>query len=390
MPKFNVHAIRAKIPALDKSIYMNTAGTGPLPVSVVTDLTNMYKDIFENGPDNPIVKDAAIQEFEKTRQLSASLLGVDSDEIALFRAISEGISTVAYGIEWNPGDEVIISNEEHPTGIIVWLNLAKRKGIKIKKLPISSNKAKLLDDLSNLITDNTRLLAMSHVTTDTGTRLPAKEICALAHSRSVPVLLDGAQSVGQFPVDLREIDVDWYACTGHKWLLGGWGTSIFYVNKYRSPKIEVSWSGSRAAEWDINTDNLVFPKSARKFEFGGRALPLYNGMRAGIEFVQDIGIENIETQSRILSDKLMSALSEIKRATVLSPEHRSFSTGIVTFSVEGLSGKELSAQMFDRWRILGRPTLDQTGMRVCCAFFNTDQEIDIVINAVNALANESR
>jgi len=390
LPQFDIDAIRAEIHALDKSIYMNTGGSGPLPNSVAQDIISAYQDVAENGADIPTVRGPVRDRFESARQVSADLFGVDSSEIALFRAISEGISTVAYGIDWNPGDEVIISNEEHPTGIIVWLNLAERRGIKIKKLQISLDREELLSRFSDLLTDRTRLVAISHVTTDTGTRLPAKEMCDIAHARNIPVILDAAQSAGQFPVDLRNIDVDFYACTGHKWLLGGWGTGIFYVKKEWIPKLEVSWSGSGAGDWNRHTDDLEFTDSAHKFEFGGRHDTLYSGMSKGIEFVQSVGLENVEIQSRALTDRLKAAISEIDGATLRSPEPNEFSTGIVTFSVSGLSGTDLNAQMFERWRILGRPALNHSSMRLSCAFFNSDQEIDTVIDAISALANENR
>jgi len=199
-----------------------------------------------------------------------------------------------------------------------------------------------------------------------------------------------AQSAGQFPVDLRDIDVDFYACTGHKWLLGGWGTGIFYVKTEWIPKLEVSWSGSGAGDWNRQTDDLEFADSAHKFEFGGRHDTLYSGMSKGIEFVQSVGLENVEIQSRALTDRLKAAISEIDGATLRSPESNEFSTGIVTFSVSGLSGTDLNAQMFERWRILGRPALNHSSMRLSCAFFNSDQEIDTVIDAISALANENR
>jgi selenocysteine lyase/cysteine desulfurase len=390
LPAFDIDAIRAEIKALDKSIYMNTGGAGPLPNSVSQDIISTYQDVAENGGDIPTTKGPVKDRFEGARQVSADLFGVDSSEIALFRAISEGISTVAYGMDWNQGDEVIISSEEHPTGIIVWLNLAERRGIKIKKLEITLDKEELLSRFSDLLTDRTRLVALSHVTTDTGTRLPAKEMCDLAHAHGIPVILDAAQSAGQFPIDLRDIDVDFYACTGHKWLLGGWGTGIFYVKKEWIPKLQVSWSGSGAGDWNRQTDELVFADSAHRFEFGGRHDPLYSGMSKGIEFVQNVGLENIETQSRSLTDRLKAAISEIDGATLRSPESPEFSTGIVTFSVAGLSGTDLNAQMFERWRILGRPALNHSSMRLSCAFFNSDQEIDTVIDAISALTNENR
>ena len=389
MSGIDIEVVRAQIPALDKSIYMNTGGTGPVPTFVANEIAETYRRMSELGPDLPEIRGPIKAELERARQVSADLFNVSTDEIAMMRAISEGMSTVAWGLDWSPGDEVIVTSEEHPTGMLVWLNLAERRGITVKHLDIATDKSELLFRLSGLITDRTRLLSMSHVTTDTGTRLPAKEICQLAHTREVPVLLDGAQSVGQFPIDLGDIDCDFYACTGHKWVLGGWGTSIFYIRQEWISKLNVSWSGAGAGTWDRDTDELVLDETAHRFEFGGRHDPLYAAMAKGIEFVGDVGLANVEARSLHLTDRIKAALAEIPGASLRSPEPRDFSTGIVTFSVDGLSGADLNRRMFDRWRILGRPSLNDTAMRLSCAFFNSDQEVATVIGAVSVLANEN-
>ena len=390
LPGFDIEAVRAQIPALDKSVYMNTGGTGPLPSIVANEIADTYGRLAEQGPDIPEIRGPIKEGLERARQVSADLFNVSPDEIAMMRAISEGVSTVAFGMEWSPGDEVIVTSEEHPSGVLVWLNLAERRGIRVKHLALTTDKEELLSRLSDLITDRTRLLCLSHVTTDTGTRLPAKNICDVAHARGVPVLLDGAQSAGQFLIDLRDMDCDFYACTGHKWLLGGWGTSIFYVKKEWISKLKVSWSGAGAGAWNRDTDELILDDTAHRFEFGGRHDPLYAAMAKGIEFVNEVGLERVEARSLQLTDRIKAALAEIPGAALRSPESRDFSTGIMTFSIDGLSGAELNRQMFERWRVLGRPSFNDTAMRLSCAFFNSDREIETVIDAVSVLANENR
>ena len=388
----DLNRVRADIPALNESIYMNTGGTGPLPRSVTNSIVDQYRSAFAGGPDIPAIKGPISEEFERARRTVADFFGVTPEEIALLRSVSEGLSTVAYGMDWNAGDEVIITDEEHPTGIMVWLNLARERGIRIRKMPIVEDRAEMLASLDALIDERTRLICISHVTTDTGTRLPAQDICNLAHERGVPVALDAAQSSGQFPVDLREMDCDFYAGTGHKWLLGGWGTGYFYVRRDRIEELKVSWTGSGAGTLDRRgpSDHLEFHDTAHKFEFGGRHQPLYNAMGRAIEYIDTVGSDNIEERSLDLADRLKAGIAEIPGAALRSPEGREFSTGIVTFSVDGLDGDQLNSQMFERWRVLGRPALDHSAMRLCCAFFIEDREIDTVIEGISALANENR
>ncbi len=389
-PVLDIDKIRGQIPALGKSIYMNTGGSGPMPRAVIDVIKDTYETAGTQGPDIPTVRGPIRERFEETRKTVARFFGVTPEEIALLRSVSEGLSTVAYGMEWSPGDEVIVTDEEHPSGIMIWLSLAEQKGIKVKKLPLVNDKTELLAGLDRLITDRTRLLCLSHVTTDTGTRLPAAEICSMAHDRGIPVAYDAAQSAGQFPIDLAEVDCDFYACTGHKWLLGGWGTGIFYVKREWVDRLNVSWTGSQAGTWDRDTDELQFADTAHRFEFGGRHDPLYNAMGKAVEFVDSAGLNEIEARVRVLTDRLKAGIAETSGVTLRSPESPEFSTGIVTFSVNGLTGTDLNAQMWERWRVLGRAALKHSAMRLSTAFFTSDQEIDKLISAMGTLANENR
>ncbi len=387
----DLNRIRSDFPALDESIYMNTGGTGPLSRQMVDFVTGQYRAAMEAGPDIPSVKGPINEEFERARGTVAEHFRVTPEEIALLRSVSEGLSTVAYGMDWNAGDEVIVTDEEHPTGIMVWLNLAAERGVVIRKMSLPEDREEMLAGLDALINERTKLVCISHVTTDTGTRLPAKEICDLAHERGVPVAMDSAQSAGQFPIDLRDMDVDFYAGTGHKWLLGGWGTGYFYVKRDWVERLKVSWTGSQAGTLDRSTmEELQFLDTAHRFEFGGRHTVLYGAMGKAIEYLDNVGMDSIEAHSTQLADRLKAGIAEIPGAVLRSPESHEFSTGIVTFSVDGLDGDEVNSQMLERWKVLGRPALQQSAMRLCCAFFTEDREIDTILEAISTLANESR
>jgi len=390
MADLDIDTIRSEIPSLDKLIYMNTGGTGPMLRAAIDTITETYQTVGTQGPDAPTVLGPILERLDKTREDVARFFGVTSGEIAFVRAVSEGLSTIAYGMDWQPGNEVIVTDEEHPTGVMIWLSLGERYGVRLKKLPLVTDREELLTRLDNMMTDRTKLLCLSHVTTDTGTRLPAADICRLAHQRGVPVAFDAAQSVGQFPIDLREMDCDFYSCTGHKWLLGGWGTGFFYVKRDWIDQLKISWTGSRAGTWNPFTDVVEYPDSAHRFEFGGRHNLLYLAMGRAIEFIDSLGLAQIESRVRGLTGRLKTAISEIPGATLCSPEGPEFSTGIVTFSVDGLTGPELNKQMWERWHVLGRPTLKLPAMRLSTAFFNSAQEIETIISGIGTLANESR
>ena len=388
MTPADVLRYRDEIPALHKSIYLNTGGYGPIPRSVTRAVTEHYEAVMEHGADTPEIRERTATSYEHCRQTVADLFGVESDEIALTRAVSEGLSAIAYGMDFREGDEVIVTEQEHPSGIYVWLNLAKKIGIRIKKLPLFENNEQLLDCLSGLITERTKLLAPSHVTTDTGQLLPAEEICSLAHDRGVPVAFDGVQAAGQFPMDLRRL-VPISTLGEQQVVPRRAGVAALYVKKEWVDRLEVSWTGSLAGEWDRETDELTFHESARRFEFGGRPYPVYSGMAKGSSSSPSFGLDDVRRRAHDMTGQLKAAIAEIPGVSLRSPEDPSVSTGLLTFSVAGLTGDELNRRMWESWRILGRPALGKTAMRVSVAFFTTEEEIETVVDALSTLSQST-
>ena len=226
----NIDEIRSLIPGLKHCSYLNMS-YGPKPTPVTDEVVRMARYIEEYATLSKEVMEEIERVYEGARVDVARLLGASTDEIALTRHVSEGINIVATGIDWEPGDEVIVTDEEHPAGSLPWMNLMKRRGIVVRQLPLAPyEKDGIVERLDDLITPRTKLLCLSHVSTRTGFVLPAREVADTAHKRGVPVLLDGAHAVGLIPVNVKDLGCDFYSGCGHKWLLAPQGTGFLYVD----------------------------------------------------------------------------------------------------------------------------------------------------------------
>ncbi|MGA7672352.1 MAG: aminotransferase class V-fold PLP-dependent enzyme [Nitrolancea sp.] len=386
----DLETIRNEIPGLHETIYLNTGGTGPSPRCVTDAIVESYRFLEEHGPDARPIKGEVANRAEAARERLAGFLGANTDEIAFTRSVSEGMNIVAWGLPWQPGDEVIVSDQEHPTGLLPWFNLRDRLGINVRHVPLAEDPDALLQRIDDAIGPRTRLLSLSHVTAENGLRLPAKQISALAHERNVKVLFDGAQSLGQFPLDLHETDADFYAMTGHKWLLGGYGVGLFYTRRDQLEELAVSWTGAGATEsLDRETGEHRWSRGARRFEFGNRLWPSYVGLGAAADYLSEIGLDAIEARSGEQSDALKRALRAIPGVTVLTPADPSLSTGIVCFEIEGMTGDQITDQLWERRKIVCRAAFAHRAVRISVAFFVDSNELDTVVEVVRELAAEA-
>ena len=389
----DITALRAEIPALARTVYLNTAGYAPPPRRVVEATVDAYRFLQENGPDVAAVRQKVRDQAEAARASLAGLLGVTPEEIAFTRSVSEGINIVAWGLTWQPGDEVIITDQEHPSGRVPWLNLRDRFGVKVLTIPLDRDGDGVLDRLREAVTPRTRLIAMSHVTAESGLRLPAQQICELAHEDGLRVLFDAAQAVGQFSIDLRAIGADYYAMTGHKWLLGGFGVGALYVRRELLDEVAVSWTGAGATQASRPpNDELTWMHDARRYEFGGRLWPAYVGYGVAVTMVRDIGLDMIEARVAPMAAALKAELATIPGVTVLSPPDRSRATGIATFEIDGMPGDAVASVLWARWQIVCRAAraFGRSATRLSAAFFTTQDELSLACDAVRQLAREAQ
>src|ERR1700686_4745976 len=302
------------IPADEVYLNNGTVGSSPAPVlRAVFDGYNETEKMAQSDPeDYPIWGYAAWNEF---RDPLAAFVGCKRDEIALVRNATEANSYIANGLDMKPGDEVLMTDQEHPGGEHPWNLRAKRYGIVVKKITLPKpvpNAAAALNLINDAITPRTRLLFLSHITTVTGVVLPAKELCALARSKGILSAVDGAHVVGMMRLNVRELGCDMYTSSPHKWLQAPKGSGFLYV---RDEVIDRLWNTIVTAGWDE-------PKlRAERFQrIGSSNVPALWGMRAAVQMANQIGMERIERRHRQMADHILKEMVQRGAESWTSPD----------------------------------------------------------------------
>ena len=297
-------------------VYLNngTVGSSPAPVlRAIFDGYNETEKMAQSDPeDYPIWGYGAWNEF---RDPLAAFVGCTRDEIALVRNATEANSYIANGLDLKAGDEVLMTDQEHPGGEHPFNLRAKRYGIVVKKVTLPKpvpNAAAVLNLINEAITPRTRVLFFSHITTVTGVVLPAKELCALARSKGILSAVDGAHVVGMMALNVHDLGCDMYSSSPHKWLQAPKGSGFLYV---RDEVIDRVWNTIVTAGWDE-------PKlRAERFQrIGSSNVPSLWGMRAAVKMANDIGLERIERRHRKMADYILGEMTKRGAESWTSPD----------------------------------------------------------------------
>jgi isopenicillin-N epimerase len=297
-------------------VYLNNGTVGSCPMPVLRAVFDGYNDtekMAQSDPeDYPIWGYGAWNEF---RDPLAEFVGCTRDELALVRNATEANSYIANGLDMKPGDEVLMTDQEHPGGEHPWNLRAKRYGIVVKKITLPKpvpNAAAALNLINDAITPRTRVLFFSHITTVTGVVLPAKELCALARLKGILSAVDGAHVAGMMRLNLRELGCDMYTSSPHKWLQAPKGTGFLYV---RDEVIDRLWNTIVTAGWDE-------PKlRAERFQrIGSSNVPALWGMRAAVQLANQIGMERIERRHRQMADHILKEMVQRGAESWTSPD----------------------------------------------------------------------
>jgi selenocysteine lyase/cysteine desulfurase len=396
-----IAALRRAFPTLDAMTYLNVATHGLTPQPVLDRYLEMISLTAHYG--HLRYRDEDVPAYERARAAVAGLLDVPAGWLAFGRNATDGLNYVLGSLQWQPGDEVLISDQEHPALTLPWEYGARRGRFTGKTFTVDPDPAITLRNVEGQITPRTRLIACSHVSSQTGIRLPGPAICALAERRNrVPAsrvgrarpiltLIDGTQELGQWRVSVPAIGCDFYVSNGHKWLGGPPGSGILVVREQAlgllSPPSMAGGIG-RAEDQEPIADMLAHRDAPCLFESGTQNLAVVAVLADVVAWLDGLGWAWIEQRERTLAARLRAQLRALPGVHVLTPDAWEYSSAITSFSMAGLDALHVHKTLWEQ-RIITRYVPERNGIRLSTPYFTSEEELDRLIAALERLRGES-
>jgi cysteine desulfurase / selenocysteine lyase len=399
-PRYDVEAIRADFPILSREVngkrlvYFDNGASAQKPRAVLETIQRAYADEYANVHRGlHYLSNVATARFEEARETVRRFLNARSQEEIIFtRNATEAINLVASsygGPNIGEGDEILLTIMEHHSNIVPWHFLRERQGAVLKWAPISDDGEFRLDEFERLITPRTKMIAITHMSNVLGTIVPLKGVVEIAHERGIPVLADGAQGAVHLSVDVQDLDVDFYALTGHK-LYGPTGIGVLYGKKEHLERMR-PYQGGGEMIGTVMTETVTYAKPPHRFEAGTPAIVQAIGLGAAIDYVEKVGRERIAVHEAALLDDAMRRLGDLKWLRIFGRAKPKGS--IISFNMEGAHPHDVST-ILDRYGVAVRagthcaePLLARYGVTSTCrasfAMYNTREEVDILVEALH-------
>ena len=396
---YDVERIRADFPILAREIYgkplvyLDNAASAQKPLPMLDAIERAYREEYANVHRGlHYLSNTATENYEKARESVRRFVNARStDEIIFTRNATEAINLVAQsfgGTVIGEGDEIVLTIMEHHSNIVPWHFHRERSGAVLKWAPVSDEGEFLLEEFEKLLTPRTRMVAVTHMSNMLGTVVPAKEVVRLAHERGIPVLLDGAQAAVHLPIDVQDLDCDFYAFTGHK-LYGPSGIGVLYAKKEHLEAMP-PYQGGGEMIGTVTTDDVTYATPPHRFEAGTPAIVQAIGLGAALDYVSGIGLDRIRAHEHEVLAYAHERLGEINSLRIYGMAEGKGS--IVSFSMEGAHAHDVST-IIDRSGIAVRagthctePLLARFGQTSTCrasfAMYNTEYEVDALAAAL--------
>lgn len=354
-------------------VYLQTGSLGPTPRPVMERASAAWKQLELNPAFY------AYQELEHAmetvRAKGATLMGCKTDELVITTSTTDGMNWTAQGIMFASGDRVLTTDQEHPGGRVCWDYVARRYGVALDvvAIPPGEHDAQaIIDSINKAFTPRTRVLSFSHILSSTGLRMPVAELSALARSRGCIAVVDGAQAVGSGPVDVKALGCHVYATSGHKWLLGPPGTGLLYLSEELGKTIDPIPLQSGRASYSASS--------------GVSSIPSVLGLGAAIEYVSAIGLDRIESHNSALRNRLYAALQNVPKVRVVSAPSGPLASALLSYTLpKNIQSGALHERLRDKHKIEVKvvPGNWFNGSRISTHLFNSEQDVDALVGALN-------
>lgn len=394
----NIHDIREQFPILHQEVngnplvYLDSAATSQKPLKVIEAVDKYYREYNSNVHRGVhTLGTRATDGYEGAREKVRKFINASSTEEVIFtRGTTTALNTIAasYGrANVGEGDEIVITYMEHHSNIIPWQQVAKATGATLKYIPLTDDGSLDLEEVRNTVTSNTKIVAVMHVSNVLGTINPVKEIARIAHENEAVMVVDGAQSAPHMKVDVQDLDCDFYAFSGHK-MGGPTGIGVLYGKKALLEKMEPVEFGGEMIDF-VNLYDSTWKELPWKFEGGTPIIAGAIGLGAAIDFLEDVGLDNIAAHEHKLAQYALEKLSTVEGITIYGPKERA---GVVTFNLDEVHPHDV-ATVLDADGIAVRaghhcaqPLMKYLNVsataRASFYLYNTEEEVDRFVSSL--------
>ena len=395
----DINSIKSQFPIFKNKIngkqlvYLDNANSSQKPLKVIDRISKFYSKEFSNvGRSVHSLAVTATNRFEETRDLVKKYINAKTrEEIIFTKNATEGINLVAstYGEKFiNKGDEILITELEHHANYVPWHFIREKKGVNIKFARCNDRGEVEIDEIKKLITNKTKIIAITHLSNVTGAILPVKKIVDLAKTKNIPVLVDGCQAAPHLKIDMQELGCDFYAFSCHK-MYGPTGVGVLYAKKKWLDKLPPYQGGGGMIE-EVKKDKITFPESPTKYEAGTLQTAEVVGFSESIRFIEDIGIKNIIKHEQEVMEYGLEKLKKNNSVKIIGDPKEKGS--IISFTIKGIHPHDIATILDDDGvairaghhccQILHEKVGVAATARASLGIYNTKEDMDFLCNAI--------
>ncbi len=395
----DVERIRKDFPILKQKIhgkplvYLDNSATAQKPHVVIDAVTKYYQESNANIHRGVYkLSEQATRAYEQAHEKVARFINALPEEVIFTKGTTEGLNLLAYSLsqQLSKGDEIVLTQMEHHSNLVPWQQLAKQKELVLKFIPLTKDFLLDMHAARTIITSKTKIVSLTHISNVLGTVNPVREIAGLAHQYGALCIVDGAQSIPHIPINVKELDCDFFACSGHK-MYGSTGIGVLYGKKHLLERMQpFLYGGGMISE--VRFEDSTWNELPWKFEAG--TPPIAEGIALGtaVDYLTALGMERIQSYEDELTRYALDVLKKIKGLTIYGSLDAAQRIGVLSFTIEGMHPHDL-ATLLDREGIAVRgghhcamPLMGVLGVvgttRISLACYNTTEEMDAVVKAI--------